>query len=900
MAAIVPGRKNRILSALTVCAASAASTLALLAVVYALRGVWPFGTDNVAYVDTAQFYVPGYYRTWDVLHGLASMQHTWYAGLAEGVSASWKTVLSPSNWVFLLVSRDHILEGLSLYLAAKLVIISLGAALAVSLRFPDMARLRRVLLVLAYTFSGFSLQYYANFSWMGTAAAFPLLLYALERLLRTGGYVPYIVCYVYFLYLGVYYAYMATLYILLFSLGYMLFLLPRDQRGDRAFRLGLATAAAFGIGASFFISNSSGMVTSSRFESNMDSGLMSGMTTWNIPNIRHTVLMLLGMSPAAAVLLRARRSAGQGPRRFFAWMAAVFALPMVFTNIDTVWHFGQYNFFPMRYGYMLPATVLAFAAAALEKGLPPAKKALSRTRGDIAELVCAAAVICALPWLTKIYQQYGSVFLTALGRKGLLTWLGVFALAGAAFTGLYILLLRRPGRSGAAAMAVLMTIQLAVNALGFVAPDDGHTYTYEYDPAYIEAADALYDVFSAQELSPLSRAKNVDASLNAGYASIAGVSALSSVNSGSSSTQLGVFRQLGYTVNYFRIMDPGGTVFSDMLLGVDRALTSLPIDEDLYLPGQTVAGVQIAPSRYPGVIGLQYPAGALDGYFDCTDLAQRLNCLYRAFTGSDGAVAANLSPAALQAEGEGMRRYTFTCTAPAPAFLYLAADGTIMNITVNGREVAVPSYLNPTNRLYPAAFNSNLLCLGLVPAGESTISFSSAMDLTAADIAVTAVDQAAVASFAGDARRDPDMEVSYDSIGLTATVTAEAEDQVLFLPLAATGWRCEVNGESVKLAYPLDVMVGVPLQKGENTVRLWRPARWIVPKKGLTISLETLAVCALWALLRRLPRLRAMALPKWMGAVALVLFYAAAAGCILFVYAAPLALLIARGTVIWP
>ena len=125
------------------------------------------------------------------------------------------------------------------------------------------------------------------------------------------------------------------------------------------------------------------------------------------------------------------------------------------------------------------------------------------------------------------------------------------------------------------------------------------------------------------------------------------------------------------------------------------------------------------------------------------------------------------------------------------------------------------------------------------------------MDLAAADIAVTAVDQAAAASFAADARRDPDMEVSYGSIGLTATVTAEAEDQVLFLPLAATGWRCEVNGESVKLVYPLDVMVGVPLQKGENTVRLWRPARWIVPKKGLTISLETLAVCALWALLRR-------------------------------------------------
>lgn len=899
MARLTRDRKKRICSLLTVSLASAAGTLAVLGIVYVLRGVWPFGTDNVAYVDTAQFYVPGYYRLWDVLHGRAAMQNSWYAGLAEGLSASWKTVLSPASWVFLLVSRDHILEELSLYLAAKLVLVSLGASLALSLRFPQAPRRRNILLALAYTFCGFALQYYANFSWLSAAAAFPLLLYGLERLLREGKCVPYALCYVYFLYLSVYYAYMATLYILLFSLGYILFLLPRDRRGDRAFRLGLATAAALGIGACFFISSSTGLASSSRFESNMDSGLLAGMLEWDTANIRHTALMLLGMSPAAAVLLRARRGAGKGARRFALWMAAVFAVPMVFTNVDTVWHFGQYNFFPMRYGYMLPATAIGLAAAALEKGLPPAKDR-SRALDWARAIFFAASLLWLLPRLTALYQQYGSVFLTALGRAGLLRWLGMFALAGAAFTVLYTLALRAKGPWAARAMAGLMVLQIGVNALGFIAPDDSHTYTNEYDPSYIETADGLYEYFRDLELSPLSRVKNADSSLNAGYAPIAGVSALSSVDSTASATRLGVFRQLGYTVNYFRTLDVGGTVFSDMLLGVDRALTALPPDEDLYRPGDTAAGMYISDCLYPGVIGLQYPAGALEDYFDCEDLAQRLNCLYRAFTGSDGAVAENLSCAGLSVSGEGLRSYSLTCSLEEPAFLYLAADGAIMNIAVDGEPVAVPSYLNLGNTVYPAAFNAGLLSLGLAPAGDVTVTFSSALDLTGEDLAVTAVYQAAAASFAEDARRDPAMTLEAGGAELTMTVTAEEEGMALFLPMTCNMWRCQVNGAETELLRPLDILIGVPLEKGENTVRLWRPARWVAPKRGLAISLAAAVLCASWLLLRRRGVLSDRPLPGWLGRTALALFYAAAAACILFVYVAPLGLLIARGTVIWP
>ena len=107
-----PPLKNRILSSLWVCLGSCGLTLLLLAVVYALRGIWPFGTENVAYVDTAQFYLPDYYGIWDALHG-ANRNINWFSGLIEAGIASASSFLRPANWAFLLVSRDHVLEGLS-------------------------------------------------------------------------------------------------------------------------------------------------------------------------------------------------------------------------------------------------------------------------------------------------------------------------------------------------------------------------------------------------------------------------------------------------------------------------------------------------------------------------------------------------------------------------------------------------------------------------------------------------------------------------------------------------------------------------------------------------------------------------------------------------------------------
>jgi hypothetical protein len=903
-------RKRAYRSLPWVCLASCGMTVLILMVVYALRGIWPFGTDNIAYMDAAQFYLPGYYKLWDVLHG-ADRNLTWYAGLIESTNISLSTLCDPASWVFFFVARDHVLEAMSLYLAAQMAGVALVTSLVIGLRFPHTDARWQVLLALGYTFSGFVLQYYSNFFWMWTVALFPLLLFSLERLLRDGRYVLFTLVYIYYLTKSVYYVYMVTLYILLFTFGYCLFVLPKAQRGDRLFRLGMSAAAAFGITVYYWMSSSSSIAGTSRFQSNLDSGLLTGFTTWNIPNTRHTVLMLLGMALTAALALMAlrhqrqlepeARKAGRKILWFFAFLMGMLCIPMVFTNIDTAWHFGQYNFFPMRYGYMLPATMLAGAGLILEQdALCPVTLAAPRRPwlhyGLIACL--AAALAWAVPTLIGYWQAYGSCFLTTLGKKEYWRYFALYVGCGLLYVGLYLLLFRLKRPYACLAAAAVLLIQLGANTYGMLAPDDDHTYTHEYDPAYLETAESLYDYFSAQDISPLSRAKNVDNSLNAGYPAVAGISALSSVRSANSNLRLGVFQELGYTINYFRILDTGGTVFSDMLLGVDYILSASPLDETLYDHGDVVDGIEVGTARYPGRIGLQFAGGALDDYLELLTLPDRLNALYQAFTGTQDTLA-YVPQAELTVQGEGLQTYTLTCQLPETGFLYLASDGMMMNISADGQTVTVPSYLNLDNTVYPAAFNANLLYMGCFD-GTVEITFQSAAALTMDDLTLVALDKDMLDSFYASAYYDPDTTVTTDDNSITITLTADQADMYLFLPITADSrWHCTVNGQSVSQSYVLGTLMSLPLEQGENTVTLVRTGYGFRLTRNMCISLACLGLALLWLVLRRFcPAVKALALPPWAQTACWWLFCLVFAAMFAFIYLTPTYYLLTQGTIV--
>ena len=907
--------RSAVTSALGVCLASCGLTALLLLLVYAARGIWPFGTDNVAYVDTAQFYLPGYYRIWDALHGVSGSVD-WTMGLAESGQVSLRELLQLPYLAFLLVPRDHILEGLSLYLAIRVMIVAFMAGFAVHLRFGGLSRLRQITLALLYTFSGYVLQYYANFSWLWLAALFPLLLFSLERLLRDGKYVLFTALYAYLIYYSVYFTYMLTVFILLFSAAYAVFILPAPLRGDRLFRLGCSAAAAFGVSARSFASNASSIAGTSRFQDNLDTGLMDGLTTWDITATRHTAVMLLGSALALALVIRAVRRLRTLPTdgrreavsrtRFFAVVLGLLAIPMVFTNIDTAWHFGQYNFFPMRYGFVLTAMLVAAAGFALEKeeeggaSCLPESMTTRRTALAAGIVLIVAALAVLEPMLTAYYREYGTVFLTAFDAKTY--WLRYFPLflgCGILFIALYLLLLRvRSRRLSAWLVSAAVLAQLFTNAAGLAAPNDDHVSSREYDPAYVEKADALYGYFSENVPGALSRAKNVDNSLNAGYPIIAGIASISSVYSDNSALRLGVYRELGCSVEYFRVLDTGGTVFSDMLFGVDTILSQREPDASLYEDtGVTVEGIHIARARYAGTVGLTCEEGALDGYLDEPTMTGRLNMLYSAFTGSDAALAYEPAFTLSRAEDNPVRS-VLTVQMAEDGFLYMSSEDVLLSVTLNGERLSVPSYQNPDFNNYPAAFNSNLLYLGAYEANAVvTLEYTSVYGADADAFHVIALRSALLDSFRADSGADRAVvEGSVRDDSVTVTLSEAGAGQALFLPLTwSRGWQAEVNGRAVPVERVMGTFCAVSLDEGENTVVIRRGSIPHIFGAMDAVSLVCLLLCVLWLFIRRRVSL---SVPRWAGIAAQCLFGAAVLAVIGFIYITPAVLFITQGKIV--
>ena len=85
---------------------------------------------------------------------------------------------------------------------------------------------------------------------------------------------------------------------------------------------------------------------------------------------------------------------------------------------------------------------------------------------------------------------------------------------------------------------------------------------------------------------------------------------------------------------------------------------------------------------------------------------------------------------------------------------------------------------------------------------------------------------------------------------LSVTATTDDNDSVLMLPVTYdSGWRCTVNGKHAPVHRAMGNFLGVPLEKGENTVKLT-----FLPKGfrlGLPVSIVSVIALAIWWILDR-------------------------------------------------
>lgn len=805
-------------------------------VVYAFNGIFPFGTESIVHDDMGQCNVPMLYSVWDALHGNGSILLNLRTAGGVFVTGAYENILSPVNiLLFLFCPRNGILQAMSFFLLVKMMLSATTAMLLFCDRF-SLPLGWNVILSVLYAFNPFVLQYYSNASWLEIVWVAPLVLLGADRLLRGKGVVLYTLSLAYCLIVQLYLGYMVLLFLFLNGGAYIFLLLPKNKRRGAAIRFGVSTVIGALLSAFSALPSSFYMTSSSRFQTTRSFIQVLASSAKNPATKLGMVVFLTALPFALTLLCLIRVRKDVKVLVFFLFELCLFLVPVVVENVNLMWHMGSYVNFSMRYAFLFHLMLLLIAGYGLERF--PDKLFHGSKLSFTITTTCAIGTMSLAFLLMQDYYQGATKGMIYNGV--ILRFLGIFAILS-----LFYLLMLAFGPKKISCGLICLCL---LGEIGFYfnrSVTSGSSRAFEYSLDYIGECDTIHDTLPVQS-DGLTRIKNIDGTLNTNYPLIVDYPSMSNFTHTIPSTIKVAMKNLGYSTVYTRILDTGGTLFTDALLGYRYALSLSPLSSENYSFVGRSGSYSVYESRYASAFGTVCSADIASEDFFKKNAFDTINRLWHAVQDSETDLLENPHP--VERKEDFTVYYDFDVTGTKE--LYLVCSGSKkrknMQIYVNDTLVEIPSLGETENTRYTTRFQNNLLDLGTFTDTHVTISIDLLNNTITADklqAQVGLLDKALLEAYVRDASQS-DFTVQAGRRNVTATVTVPDEGQYLFLPLTYDdGWSCTVNGDRVKPVSALGTFLAIPLQKGNNQIRLS-----FLPK-GFALGTAVSALACLLAIL---------------------------------------------------
>jgi len=822
-------------------------TLTVFLTVLAIKRIFPFGINTIDYYDMGQTNAPLYYHIWDTLHFRGDLFHTWYINEGQNLSMAsaiqWN--ISVFNLFFLFIPRRLCFEMLSLFTGLRLFFMSFNMGFFLRKTIKASA-IYRMTMSFCYGLCGYVLTHYTITTYLDTAALLPLYMLALYCMLKDeeGGLcfgsrkityrAIFALCVGYMTALSYYLGFMNLIFILLVSGTFIFLSADRERRAKKSESLVLSVIAGLCISAVILVPAASQMTGSSRFNSNLRGGFFE-----NIKSILNSVgadmyyikwFMLSGCLAAivitAAGLFFLRK---EKKTVLFVMLFCFYPCALIpFESINILWHLGTYYHYPIRCGYLIPFALLTsgtYFCGRIFKDQECLPSISEHVFYPIVSIILAAGIVFIT---VTVYN----------GRKWEIhelfnAWI-IFACIMAVIYAL-CLLIKRPDY-----IPVFIAAELVcASYVGFGCPNfyDGFSSEPEQSGAYVRTVRTLQDQMGIDE-SILDRIKNPDTELNTNYGMVIRRATVGGWANTVRRDQLEAAMAFGYNAHFMRIMDSGGTYFSDVLFHVTRILTCVP---KLYENGEYE---KISKKNGYTLYGLKYemPFVMKTGSDfkgkngSVADIPAMTNAYYKELAKTAG----------LESDGDILERYEGNeIHIKEKRALYLQG-GESSKISVNGEKIPVPTMGDTENTTYPAPFNSNLLYLGIYEDEDvcvEGIKGASVMglDMTKLENLCRAWESAGAGS--------GDVTVH----GRTLTFRTDAgERESALLPLSYTdGFEARVNGKKTKVKDIDSMFIGIDLEPGENEVELRFFAHGLKPGAILSLAGIILTVILLLPLQNR-------------------------------------------------
>ena len=848
-------------------------TCAVIVFIYVFKGIWPFGANRIDYFDNMQQVAPLYAHLWDWMHGKASLWFDWYTGFGTNVSMSISafSMLSPFNLLLYLFPRTLILESISILTLVKMIFMAVAMYAYINKKYNRLSYNMKVVFSLMYTFCGYTVLYGSCFTpWMDIVALFPLLMVAYENMMQTGKKLFYIIMVAIIFIINYYLGAMSLVYIFLISGAYVLLMSKKEKIKEHAWNLGIGTVA--GLGLSCFVLVPVMMQLSGSQRGGSGQGIVSQYIGW----IKSAIIsdgqmaafqrwmMLYGMAFAAAVIIMGLKKFKEEKNtiRYMISLLLISLLPIVVEGINLMWHFGSYNGYTLRNGYIVAFTLITVAAYFAQRMFEEVTADKKQLVKQLVIFVVAAAVYAV------IYNIIPSNDII----------LAAFILFIAIFIAAFIFYNKKLKKDGIGfdfnTIIAIVAIEVFIGAYSLIGPPKFYEYEpYQYGD-YVQAANEVKDSLDIEE-SVTERIVNPDISLNANYPLILRRSAMSSFTAALQSDTQSYSKKFGYSKYFLWLLDSGGTVFTNSLFHVTQAVNVNELDSQMYTAVRSDGGYTLYDANYklPFAMSVNKNITRQDFSGNWEDLH---NIFYKALTNDTQDIVNGMSYT--KKESSVIREYNVRADGKQAVYINIVdvnnrntdanASWLIssMHIYVNGEAVLVPTLGDVKNTAYFTDYNNNLVYLGTFENENFTIrvEYDDPWYLKVSEVSFAGLDMDKMQSLV-DKHADDYCETSYTSDSLTVKLNGSGVNNMALIPVVySDNWNVKVNGKKVKAKSVCGLFTGVDIHAGENVIEMTFEPKG--KKAGMLISLATLIMMIASALILKFTKLKVPALLKMCAA----------------------------------
>lgn len=848
-------------------------TCAVIVFIYVFKGIWPFGANRIDYFDNMQQVAPLYAHLWDWMHGKASLWFDWYTGFGTNVSMSISafSMLSPFNLLLYLFPRTLILESISILTLVKMIFMAVAMYAYINKKYNSLSYNMKIVFSLMYTFCGYTVLYGSCFTpWMDIVALFPLLMLAYENMIQTGKKLFYIIMVAIIFIINYYLGAMSLVYIFLISGAYVLLMSKKEKIKEHAWNLGIGTVA--GLGLSCFVLVPVMMQLSGSQRGGSGQGIVSQYIGW----IKSAIIsdgqmaafqrwmMLYGMAFAAAVIIMGLKKFKEEKNtiRYMISLLLISLLPIVVEGINLMWHFGSYNGYTLRNGYIVAFTLITVAAYFAQRMFEEVTADKKQLVKQLVIFVVAAAVYAV------IYNIIPSNDII----------LAAFILFIAIFIAAFIFYNKKLKKDGIGfdfnTIIAIVAIEVFIGAYSLIGPPKFYEYEpYQYGD-YVQAANEVKDSLDIEE-SVTDRIVNPDISLNANYPLILRRSAMSSFTAALQSDTQSYSKKFGYSKYFLWLLDSGGTVFTNSLFHVTQAVNVNELDSQMYTAVRSDGDYTLYDVNYklPFAMSVNKNITRQDFSGNWEDLH---NIFYKALTNDTQDIVNGMSYT--KKESSVIREYNVRADGKQAVYINIVdvnnrntdanASWLIssMHIYVNGEAVLVPTLGDVKNTAYFTDYNNNLVYLGTFENENFTIrvEYDDPWYLKVSEVSFAGLDMDKMQSLV-DKHADDYCETSYTSDSLTVKLNGSGVNNMALIPVVySDNWNVKVNGKKVKAKSVCGLFTGVDIHAGENVIEMTFEPKG--KKAGMLISLATLIMMIASALILKFTKLKVPALLKMCAA----------------------------------